>query len=68
MEIPAVLRRKAVWIVVIGLLLAVVLWRCSSVGKVEPAYVTEAVSRGEIVSRISASGSLRRFQLGGPQG
>ena len=58
MEIPAVLRRKAVWIVVIGLLLAVVLWRCSSVGKVEPAYVTEAVSRGEIVSRISASGSL----------
>jgi HlyD family secretion protein len=58
MEIPAVLRRKAVWIVVIGLLLALVLWRCSSVGKVEPAYVTEAVSRGEIVSRISASGSL----------
>jgi HlyD family secretion protein len=58
MEIPAVLRRKAVWIVVIGLLLAVVLWQCSSVGKVEPAYVTEAVSRGEIVSRISASGSL----------
>ncbi len=58
MDITALLRRKAFWIVVIGLLLAVVLWRCSSGGKAAPAYVTEPLARGDIVSRVSASGSL----------
>lgn len=58
MEIPTVVRRKAFWVVVLGLFLAVFLWRCSSGGNAEPAYVTEAVSRGDIVSRVSASGSL----------
>ena len=58
MDIAALLRRKALWIVVIGLLLAVVLWRCSSGGKAAPAYVTEPLARGDIVSRVSASGSL----------
>ncbi|MBU6378398.1 MAG: efflux RND transporter periplasmic adaptor subunit [Gammaproteobacteria bacterium] len=58
MDIAALLRRKALWIVVIGLLLAVVLWRCSSGGKAAPAYVTEPLARGDIVARVSASGSL----------
>ena len=57
MQLPSFLRNKIVW--AIGALLVVVLvWRLSSSGDAAPKFVTEAVGRGEVVARVSASGTL----------
>lgn len=58
MELRSVLQRKATWIVVICLLAALGLWRCTGKREAAPKYLTEAVARGDIVSRVSASGTL----------
>ena len=58
MDLRAFLNRKIVWIAVIGLLAALFLWRCSAKGDAAPKYVTDQVARGDIVARVSASGSL----------
>ncbi|NBU26462.1 MAG: efflux RND transporter periplasmic adaptor subunit, partial [Gammaproteobacteria bacterium] len=58
MDLRALLQRKLVWIIVLGLLAALVLWRCSAKGEAAPKYVTEEVARGDIVARVSASGNL----------
>lgn len=57
MQLPSFLRNKIVW--AIGALLVVVLvWRWSSAGDSAPKFATEAVGRGEVVARVSASGTL----------
>lgn len=57
MQLPSFLRNKIVW--AIGALLVVVLvWRLSSSGDAAPKFATEAVGRGEVVARVSASGTL----------
>lgn len=57
MNLPSWLRRKAVWIPIVLVVLAFVLSRC--VGDDEaPKYLTETVARGDVVSRVSTSGSL----------
>ena len=58
MDLRAFLNRKIVWIAVSGLLAALFLWRCSAKGDAAPKYVTDQVARGDIVARVSASGSL----------
>jgi HlyD family secretion protein len=58
MDFPAILRRKLTWAIVLALLVALVLWRCSKGDEAAPKYLTEAVARGDVVSRVSASGSL----------
>lgn len=57
MKLPAILQRKLTWGILIGVLAALGLWRCSG-GDEAPKYVTSPVSRGEVISRVSASGSL----------
>jgi HlyD family secretion protein len=58
MDLPAILRRKLTWAIVLALLVATVLWRCSKGDDAAPKYLTDAVARGDVVSRVSASGSL----------
>jgi len=57
MKLPAFLTRKITWGILIALLATVGLWRCSGSGEA-PKFVTSPVSRGEVISRVSASGSL----------
>ena len=58
MDFPAILRRKLTWAIVLALLVALGLWRCSKGDEAAPKYLTESVARGDVVSRVSASGSL----------
>lgn len=58
MELRDLLRRKTVWIILLALAAALFLWRCTGKGEAAPKYVTDAATRGDIVSRVSASGSL----------
>lgn len=57
MTLPSFLRRKTVWAIG-AVLLAIIVWRWSATGEAAPKYVTEASGRGEVVSRVSASGTL----------
>ena len=68
-ESPSRLRQRLTWIIAAVVLLgAVVAWRMS--GRDAPAaqFQTAAVDRGDIVSRVSASGTLsatvRMFAVG----
>jgi HlyD family secretion protein len=58
MDFPAILRRKLTWAIALALLVALGLWRCSKGDEAAPKYLTESVARGDVVSRVSASGSL----------
>lgn len=58
MELRSLFRRKLVWLILLGILAALFVWRCSSKGDAAPKYITETAARGDIVSRVSASGSL----------
>jgi HlyD family secretion protein len=58
MDYRAILQRKLTWAIVLGLLAALVLWRCTRSDEATPKYVTDAVARGDVISRVSASGSL----------
>lgn len=57
MTLPALLRNKIVW-AISALLLVIIVWRVSSSRDAAPKFATEAVGRGEVVSRVSASGTL----------
>ena len=58
MPLAALLRSRLLWSIVLGLAVAVVLWRCTGARDTGPRYTTEPAARGEIVARVSASGSL----------
>ena len=58
MDYRAILQRKLLWAIVLGLVAALVLWRCTRSDEAAPKYVTDAVARGDVISRVSASGSL----------
>lgn len=58
MQIPAFLRRKAVWIPLVLVIVTVVLSRCVGGDGEAPKYLTERVARGDVISRVSTSGSL----------
>ena len=53
------IRRHPVWSGIIGLVLALILYNVLVPTKPTYAYVTEPVSRGEVVSYVTASGRLR---------
>ncbi len=52
-------RSRLSWLIAIVLLVSLGLWRCSSGGAEGPEFQTAAVERGNIVSRVSTSGSLQ---------
>jgi HlyD family secretion protein len=52
-------RARLIWIVALAALIALVLYRCTSRGESEPDYQTAVVERGNVVSRVSTSGSLQ---------
>jgi HlyD family secretion protein len=58
MDFSAILRRRLTWVILFALLGAIVLWRWSKADDAAPKYLTDAVARGDVVSRVSASGSL----------
>ena len=58
MDFRAILHRKLFWAVLLALLAASVLWRCSRDDDTPTRYITAAVDRGDVVARVSASGSL----------
>ena len=58
MDYRAILQRKLLWAILLGLVAALVLWRCTRSDEAAPKYVTDAVARGDVISRGSASGSL----------
>jgi HlyD family secretion protein len=58
MDYRAILQRKLLWAIMLGLVAALVLWRCTRSDEAAPKYVTDAVARGDVISRVSASGSL----------
>jgi HlyD family secretion protein len=53
------LRARLIWIVALIVLAALVLYRCTSGGAADPEYQTTRVERGNVVSRVSTSGSLQ---------
>ena len=57
MQLPSFLRNKIVWAIG-ALLVAVLVWRWTSAGDATPKFSTEATGRGEVVARVSASGTL----------
>jgi HlyD family secretion protein len=58
MDYRAIVQRKLLWAILLGLVAALVLWRCTRSDEAAPKYVTDAVARGDVISRVSASGSL----------
>ena len=58
MDYRAILQRKLLWAILLGLVAALLLWRCTRSDEAAPKYVTDAVARGDVISRVSASGSL----------
>lgn len=58
MDLRSLLQRNTLWIAALGLAAALGLWRCTAKDEAAPKYVTETASRGDIVARVSASGSL----------
>lgn len=51
--------RALIWIVALLVLSALVLYRCSSRGAGEPDFQTATVERGNVISKVSTSGSLQ---------
>ncbi len=59
MDIKATLTRPRTWAYLgIALLAALVLYRCTAKRETAPQYETAAVDRGDVIARVSASGSL----------
>ena len=52
-------RSRLVWLIAIVLLVLLGLWRCTSGDANAPEFQTALVERGDIVSRVSTSGSLQ---------
>jgi len=52
-------RARTVWIVALLVLAALVLYRCTSRGESDPDFQTMQVARGNVVSKVSTSGSLQ---------
>jgi HlyD family secretion protein len=52
-------RARLIWIVALLVLAALVLYRCTSRGDAEPDFQTAPVTRGNVVSKVSTSGSLQ---------
>ena len=57
MQLPSFLRNKIVWAIG-ALLVALLVWRWTSASDATPKFSTEATGRGEVVARVSASGTL----------
>jgi HlyD family secretion protein len=59
MALADTLRRPRTWIaIVLALVAAAVLFRCTAGRQQPPAYETAAADRGDVIARVSASGSL----------
>lgn len=52
-------RARLVWIAALAILAALVLYRCTAGGDADPEYQTTPVERGNVVSKVSTSGSLQ---------
>lgn len=52
-------RARLLWLIAIVLIVLFGVWRCTSGGGDAPEFQTAAVERGNIVSRVSTSGSLQ---------
>jgi HlyD family secretion protein len=52
-------RGRLTWLIALVLISAFVLYRCTAGGKDDPEYQTTVVERGNVVSRVSTSGSLQ---------
>jgi HlyD family secretion protein len=52
-------RARLIWIVALVLVIALVLYRCTGSGGADPEYQTTPVERGNVVSKVSTSGSLQ---------
>jgi len=52
-------RARIIWIVALLVLAALVLYRCTSHGESEPDFQTAPVQRGNVISKVSTSGSLQ---------
>jgi HlyD family secretion protein len=52
-------RARLIWIVALLVLAALVLYRCTAGGDADPEYQTAQVVRGNVVSKVSTSGSLQ---------
>jgi HlyD family secretion protein len=52
-------RARLIWIVALVLVIALVVYRCSGGGSADPEYQTTPVERGNVVSKVSTSGSLQ---------
>jgi len=52
-------RARLIWIVALLVLAALVLYRCTAGGDADPEYQTTQVERGNVVSKVSTSGSLQ---------
>lgn len=52
-------RRHPIWSGIIALVVVLILWNVLVPAKPTYAYVTEPVARGEVVSKVTASGKLR---------
>ena len=52
-------RARLIWIVALLLVIALVLYRCTAGGSADPEFQTTTVERGNVVSKVSTSGSLQ---------
>jgi len=52
-------RARLIWIVALLVLAVLVLYRCTAGGEDDPEYQTAMVERGNVVSKVSTSGSLQ---------
>lgn len=51
-------RRRSLWIVVLALVAAVVLWRCTAGKTPAQGFATTPATRGDLVSKVTATGSV----------
>jgi HlyD family secretion protein len=52
-------RARLIWLVALALIIAFVVYRCTAGGDSAPEYQTAVVERGNVVSRVSTSGTLQ---------
>jgi HlyD family secretion protein len=52
-------RARLIWIVALLLVITLVLYRCTAGSTADPEYQTTTVERGNVVSKVSTSGSLQ---------
>ncbi|HTU65277.1 MAG TPA: efflux RND transporter periplasmic adaptor subunit [Steroidobacteraceae bacterium] len=52
-------RSSLIWLAVLVVIIALVLYRCSAGGGDDPEYQTTVVEKGNVVSKVSTSGSLQ---------